>query len=514
MYTVIVADDDINIREGLSSLVDWEEYGFSIIGKAENGKQVLRLFDAERPDLLVTDIRMPGMDGLSVIRSIRESGYSTACLIISAHEEFAYAKEALAYGVENYLLKPVDPDELRESLIAIGAKAGSGTRDYIFCDGVGHDELRSHIMRRLLSNAILGIELEERLMTLGLERGTAPFRCALLRCGSTDPDDLEAAVRLADDTYSGWNGVCFADETGLVVSLLSACQDRTAILDRSQRLASRLTDSVSPVVVVVGPTSPRLTSVHRSFDAAEFVLNALVAHPFSEAFSAEDFQLEEAEADRFGTEEITRCLVTQDDSGLAAHFDGLRTRFRDSDDSGLSRAASLAIGQAYARFLASRDLTWRRVLDGRPWPTAFPEPNDLLSALSTLQAIGSRIIVHTSGSDDASTDLACQLVQLVRMRIQDPGLCMKSISHELGISSAYAGKLFFQETGMHFSHYLNNRRISLSIDRFKNGATSISAVASAAGYSDPKYFSRVFKQITGYLPTQYVQRATPKERDR
>lgn len=114
MYKLMIADDEVTIREGLKCLLDWESEGFALAGEAANGDDALALILKERPDLVLLDIRMPGMSGLDVIRLARQQDFTGKVVILSGYSDFNYAREAIRYDVLSYLTKPLDEDELLE----------------------------------------------------------------------------------------------------------------------------------------------------------------------------------------------------------------------------------------------------------------------------------------------------------------------------------------------------------------------------------------------------------------
>ena len=117
MFTVLIADDEAIIREGLKCIIDWEDLGFHIIGETANGTETLSFLLEKNPDLVMLDIRMPQMLGLEVIKIAREKGFTGKVIILSGYSDFKYAQEAIRYGIENYLTKPIDEDELEETLL-------------------------------------------------------------------------------------------------------------------------------------------------------------------------------------------------------------------------------------------------------------------------------------------------------------------------------------------------------------------------------------------------------------
>ena len=117
MYNILVADDEAIIREGIKCLFDYEAIGFTICAEASNGDETYEKIINLQPDVVLLDIRMPGMSGLEVAKCARENGFTGKIIIISSYTDFKYAQEAIRYGVQNYVTKPIDEDELEKVLL-------------------------------------------------------------------------------------------------------------------------------------------------------------------------------------------------------------------------------------------------------------------------------------------------------------------------------------------------------------------------------------------------------------
>ena len=112
MYKVFIVDDEALIRDGLKQIIDWEALGFTVCGEASNGEDAEKEILEKQPDLTLMDIRMPRKPGLDVVASVREKDFKGRFIILSGYSDFKYAQEAIRYGVEFYLTKPIDEDEL------------------------------------------------------------------------------------------------------------------------------------------------------------------------------------------------------------------------------------------------------------------------------------------------------------------------------------------------------------------------------------------------------------------
>jgi YesN/AraC family two-component response regulator len=137
MYRLLIADDVFEIRNGLSSYFPWKEIGFEIAGLAENGKEALQLIESERIDVLLCDIRMPVMSGIEVAKELHARSSSVKVVFLSGFKDFEYAKQAIVYGVKNYIVKPTQYDELSAVFLELYAQLDQERRA---AAGQGADE--------------------------------------------------------------------------------------------------------------------------------------------------------------------------------------------------------------------------------------------------------------------------------------------------------------------------------------------------------------------------------------
>lgn len=130
LYRVLLVDDEEDIREGISRKMDWLGLGFSLVGEAANGQDALELAESLRPDVILTDIKMPFMDGLELSRLVKKTLPRTRIIVLSGYNEFEYAKEAIKIGVEEYLLKPISSNVLLEHLGEVASKIHEKQKEY------------------------------------------------------------------------------------------------------------------------------------------------------------------------------------------------------------------------------------------------------------------------------------------------------------------------------------------------------------------------------------------------
>ncbi len=130
MYTVVVADDEEELRRAIVRRIDWESTGFRVVGEAENGVEALELVEKMEPDLLLTDIKMPFISGIELARQVREIRPATQIAFLSGFDEFSYAQQAIQYNIISYMLKPISVADLTRELIVIKGKIDNLFREF------------------------------------------------------------------------------------------------------------------------------------------------------------------------------------------------------------------------------------------------------------------------------------------------------------------------------------------------------------------------------------------------
>ena len=152
MYKVIIADDELHIRNLLKYLIHWEELGLTFAAEYDNGADVVGHVEREHIDIIITDIQMPGMDGLDMIRAVREADPDSRFIVISGYRDFAYAQTAVKLGVSDYILKPIDEEELNAALAALVGDGGGEGREQDRRDERRTRLRQDHLWRRAIKD--------------------------------------------------------------------------------------------------------------------------------------------------------------------------------------------------------------------------------------------------------------------------------------------------------------------------------------------------------------------------
>jgi len=194
-YKVLLVDDEMIIRQGLRVLIDWKSLGLELVAEAENGESALKLIKEFKPHILITDVKMPKMNGLELIKEINAMGLNIKTIIISGYDDFAYVKEALKYGVYEYILKPI-----RESDIVSILKDVVRDMDHTIIRSINSSEseklMKDNLFNRLINNSITTIDFLEKARFLNMDVSDKPYRVMTVEIdGSSDLDGEELEYR-------------------------------------------------------------------------------------------------------------------------------------------------------------------------------------------------------------------------------------------------------------------------------------------------------------------------------
>ncbi len=198
MYTVLIVDNEKNITDSLSHTIDWHEYGFSKILTALDGTDALQLLSTEKVHLLITDIKMPQMDGLTLLKHVRPQYPHIHCLILTAYNEFEYAKEALVMGVDNYLLKPINTEELSDNVKKVA--------NLIFSqEKIDNNIFYNNILLRWLNGSINKEELIDRAALLDINLFMPCFTVLIVHFEAINPETSDVILQIRERLRPKYN---------------------------------------------------------------------------------------------------------------------------------------------------------------------------------------------------------------------------------------------------------------------------------------------------------------------
>jgi two-component system response regulator YesN len=516
-YKVFFVEDEVVIREGIRDSVDWAAHGLEYCGEAPDGEMALPLLQALNPDILITDIRMPFMDGLQLSQIVRDRLPNTKIIILSGHDEFEYAQQAIKLGVFEYLLKPISLQDLHDSLRKAASALDQENQERRVLQQLREQvelnraALRERFLLKLVTGAATSAEAIERSDLLGLD---LVARCYLVvaiklepidRPGRLDYGEYQHIQQIISGIAEHNPDVCLLrkDMDELVLVMKGASPEN--LQEASRLFAEQAKQAVEQtrcdMIVGFGQPVNRISDISRSFLAATDNMEDIVDWRYGAlGFEKENLlRLSRSAIEdhlRLGTAEST-------DSAIEAFVRPLGDRALRS-----SVVRSIVITDillATARFIDE--------LGGDP-AEVIPELAALDSGLPVVEnADRLREKAHAllrralAFRDSRVRNQYTELIRLAQEHIShsfmDPELSLTSVAAQVGLSACHFSAVFSQETGHTFKAHLTETRINRAKQLLRTTTLRTSEIGYQVGYNDPHYFSHVFHKITGFTPTEF-----------
>ncbi|MCR2802487.1 response regulator transcription factor [Paenibacillus soyae] len=514
MIKVLIVDDEPKQREGLRAVIDWQSYGFTVMDTAANGNEALDKYKEIRPDLVIADIRMPGMDGLQLAGKLRAMDNKLHILILSGYADFDYAKKAMAHRADGYLMKPVDEDELVDYLTRIKEQI-ERERYAERWQQATTEWGREAFIRSLLNGAAEEKgSLEQEAEHLGLRWSS--YQVLLLSVHQND-DELDADVqaglqRLLTELFERpGRGYVFTNQSKIGVLLkepiLSVEKDE--IYKEIQR---ELQKSDTEFSVSIGPKVHSLSEIASSYAAARdlnkkhfFIGDGQLLCPDmdqtgEQAAAAEQSRSTETCKEQLyyalevGNKETMQALLRQTGQSLMAQGYGegeIKRRFVELLTSilgkGLKQSPQLqSRSEEYSDYIA--EIYKVRTLQG-VYDKAGHFLEQMMSQLS-------------EGGNHREVKM---MLDLIHRNFSD-NLKLETLSGIFNYNSAYLGKLFKNVTGEYFNTYLDKVRIEKAKALLEEGM-KVYQVAEKVGYTNVDYFHTKFRKYVGTSPSAYRKTA-------
>ncbi len=500
MYQAILVDDEPFVLEGLRHAIDWEGYGFEIALAETNPLKALEYVQQHPVHLLITDVKMPQMDGIELMRQCRELHPQLSVLVISAFDRFDYVRTALKNGAENYLLKPVDPDELAES---VGQLAhGIHERDQSAARRVASMlPFQSTFIESWLRDGLTPSELRIRAELLGIDLETGAYTAVIF----TSPDDdaqvmsrfYDFLLTLARGKYTVY---CLFETKARLSCILSPKPGARGIHSFVEKAVHRARLMGMPVAAVAGETVQAATAVFRSYQSAV----SLLFMQYSEAGGA-----------------LQDTLVLPPACMAQIELNLLQTPQREYLDA-VHRLLLASDLPPYA--LAVLVTRWCLKQHGSDTPDffqrnpqfvrlsrAFPQKDVTADgAYEYLQEVIRECYKLFTGAKSAMHPCVEAVIAAVH-EFSDKNISLKTLAYKLNVSPSYLGNAFKQHTGAYFNDYLTAARLRYAAELIESTDMKMKDIVDKVGFSSQTYFNRTFMRQFALSPVAYrrTKKAAP-----
>lgn len=520
-YRVLLADDEEEIRSGISRKIDWASLGFRLVGEAGNGEEALELADQLRPDVVLTDIKMPFLDGLELCRRLRVSQPGARLVVFSGFDDFEYARQAMSLGVSEYILKPINAQELRQVLEKLRDQLDRQRLERRDMETLRrrYEEslpvLRELFYTRLLSGQLRPEQVQDRAARYEIDLPPGLWTAALVHVDGDEGERDELlllSVQSFLEKHFALAGcaarvVLYGDMAALLVHLDR--EDRLyPLLEELERL-SRLSQSYLGfrLTTGVGLVCRGPEELDRSAEGARSALDYRVLAGGGRVIYIGDLEPQSA-ADPSFEEEDQRALSAAVKLGTREQAEAvireLMERLRRAP---LSKCDLflLEVVTCLVRLTRSGGLPVEEVF-GQGFTGAVS-----VSDFSSLEELGDWLAERCGRLHDLlgrrRSDSAWQMVERAKDYIAghytDEQLSVEALCAHIHLSPTYFSTLFKREMGMSFTAYVTQVRMEEAARLLRETDEKTYRIAEATGYSDPNYFSYVFKRHYGLSPSKF-----------
>ena len=496
---VLFIDDEPLIRKGLQLVIPWADYGFTEFLEAEDGPEGLKIIEEENPELVLLDIHMETMSGLSVAKNAREQDFSGRIIILSGYSDFEYAKSAIDYGVTSYLLKPVDPDQLTEAVQKSLDELHKEQLVSIYSDQPANIA-KNNIISGILTGSMAYTPEMETVYHLGLTGRY--FRLVLLfpKDSKEQTEDI-SFFSLPEKNYltATVSGNC------RVIILTDSAREQAIKKHLEARCNTVLPDS--DLISIFSSKADSPAELNTLYQEVQSIAQNIYYYKTGQSnlIYADTIMQDNSSAEDFNLITFTENLLCQvlllEPAKVEQEFSALTNYFicRKPPRDSIGFILLNCYTQVTSKLIDQYPVLACEIADKDKFTARLYADHFLFESISYFIRQLQKAILFIK---DASQSSPCQRIcQYIDENLAAP-LKLETIAKQFGYNSAYLGKLFAKETGRHFNAYLDERRIELARDYLEKGF-SVAKTCELSGFTNTDYFTKKFKKYVGILPSEY-----------
>ncbi len=526
MYSVFLVEDEIVIRDGLKASFPWEQHGFAYVGDAADGEMALPLIRQTKPDVVITDIRMPFMDGIDLSKMIKKELPGTRIIIISGFDDFSYAQEAISIGVDNYLLKPITKDKLGEVMSDVKVKLDKENEkdnylEQFKAESQEYEQFaRVRFFNQLVGGAMSVSEIFEKSEELGLSLDATHYNLVLLDfspMNGTAPVYSKHRAKLSDQLMQylkccpeyitfHWNMDTYAI---IVKGDQDSIESNTKILiENIQRRCMVYEDEINWYVSQSG-TILRLSEFAKACQLANKRLSCRYVNPNGHIFTDADLEAircnnEEGEKTGIDQRLVRLFLENAEESEIEGFLDNIvNKQTKNALNSTLfCKYFAMTMYMCACDYLRKLSLNPDAVLDSNI--RVDLERVDASNVMSLVEKMFTTVISKRKNEvGKQSRSQLSDAIKYVDEHYADSNLSLNEVAKEVNISPSYLSAMFSRENKTTFVEYMTAKRMEHARQMLLSTEQKSQVIAEKVGYKDPHYFSYIFKKTYGCSPKEF-----------
>lgn len=541
MLKIFLAEDEVVVRETIKRMIPWEELGFELVGEAADGEMALPLLIRQQPDLLITDIKMPFMDGLTLARLAKKEIPGLKVVILSGYDDFNYAKQAIGIGVEDYLLKPITKNALIERLSEIRSRYEHEKTQKEYYEKFQR-EMQAYeknssrdFFEALVGGSMDMMEVYKRAEKLGLDIVAEAYNVLIftMNCDedfSGQRDEYSSweaeSLELLENFFAGHSSAMLFRSNIFSYGVLLKGQRETieentrACVDEIRKILSRQ-DGRREWFLAVGQSVERLSQIQKSYHTASRAFSQrylydenilyydemeTMEHPGGQAETEDNAYLQKVDVNALNPAILQKFLS----NGLQEETENFVKEY------------FYAIGQEPMESLVFRNYVILNVrfsvisfIKGLGCDTNEMESADTEEVLAesgknmesaiayAKKMISQAIEIRDQNSGNKNRSILKTAVDFIDSHYMDEEISLNTVANVANVSSNHFSALFSQNMGQTFIEYLTTLRMNKAKELLRCTGMRSSEIAGEIGYKDAHYFSYLFKKTQGMTPSDY-----------
>ncbi|WP_394866408.1 response regulator transcription factor [Paraclostridium bifermentans] len=488
MYKLYLLDDEPFILEGLKYIIDWEEYGFDVVGTSSNGEDGFNFIKNEDVDLIITDIMMPKMTGLELISNLKKINHNAKFIVLSAFQEFQYAKEAISMGAENYLTKPIDEDELIQTIEGVKKKI-----EKIKLEKVDTKIFKNDLILKLICNKNNDGVLD-RLRLEGVNLNYKNLCVVILEFAEGGNINNNILNHIDNLNYE----YCVNLQNQILIIMDKESINKDTLRNLKDDLSSITNEQI---YISRGKYVDSIDNLNCSYQSAKDIHEYKLVYPnisWIREYKEKSYNLENIDYIDFN--HLKKLLLNKDNKESLNYIESIFSKLKKDENLTVKQIKTKSIEvflNVYNYFNDSKiikglDLYLEKVINSVNLDQIQVELNNMIKHRQS----------KLEETDDSISPIILKLLRNIEKNYSKD-LNLKEISETYNINSIYLGQLFQKETGILFSDYLNNFRVNKAKNLLVETSLKAAEIGELVGYANKNYFYRKFKDIVGITPSEW-----------
>lgn len=513
MYKVLLVDDEVLILNGLKNLIQWDELEMVIEDTALNGEEAYEKFINNPVDIVITDITMPKLNGLQLIRKIKEINSETKFIILSGYDDFNYAKEGISLGIENYILKPINEEELEATLDNTIKKLESSIKKPL-TEAVNLEILKENILYRWASDSISNYELEERSFVLGIDLFYENYIVAIIKIKENLKENNEMYFKIYNKVKSYEeelnSSAVFHDLEGDIAIIYGSNDEALAYHNMkaaSDKLLKSLREEFSlNFFITLGSIEKSYKDVYKSYFSAKELQKYILSSGYNKIVSVEhisEIEKQNTYSSNFDVQEFRRLILSKDVKSINAYIDYTYEQLFKKGTVKPEELQNIAIKMMLVLKRTLKELNFSTEGEDENLKELIFEVCNLRTMEQLTGALKTKceeLIEKLKNNYNSVSPVIQQILNYINQNFKEE-ISLKTLSFKYNVNPSYLGQIFHKEVGMAFSDYLNKVKNEKAKELLLNTNLKVNDIAKMVGYVDTSYFYRRFKEYFGISPS-------------